>query len=291
LTLFHILSLHFPLTSAKPCYSLDGSIANSEYGACNPSAEHSGYCAIHQAPGSVDVRLDNGLCMATGDIYFGTIWSDGCTDPTCLNSGCPKLCPGPHNNFSNLNPVTSWSIKFCDYGQYCCRAFDDHRDCCTNSSSPKITTNLIGTFKFQISTEDGEAAISTPGVGSGASTTGSNTASTAMAPPSSQKTMTTTPTPTLAPVACPENKSTIVGGAVGGALGAVILGLVATLLWMLRRNPKQSQYPHIQADATSSQHWNGVHWIPGTYEADNERPVAEVAGSVPKTRLSEGDYS
>jgi hypothetical protein len=77
----------------QKCYGLNGTELDSTYGPCNPDAKHSGCCAINRPAGSVDICLDNGLCMATNGGFMGSIWQDGCTDPTGKDAGCPKLCP------------------------------------------------------------------------------------------------------------------------------------------------------------------------------------------------------
>jgi hypothetical protein len=75
------------------CYGLDGTKLDSSYAPCSPGAKHSGCCAINRPAGAADICLDSGLCMATSGVFMGTIWQDGCTDPTGQDPGCPKLCP------------------------------------------------------------------------------------------------------------------------------------------------------------------------------------------------------
>lgn len=77
----------------QKCYALNGTELDSTYAPCDPSAKHSGCCALRRPAGSVDICLSNGLCMATDDKYMGTIWQDGCTDPTGKDDRCPKMCP------------------------------------------------------------------------------------------------------------------------------------------------------------------------------------------------------
>lgn len=85
------------VVAEQKCYGLNGEALDDTYGPCNPDAQHSGCCAIHRPAGSTDICLDNGLCMATNGEFMGTVWQDGCTDPTGQDAGCPKMCPDGKN--------------------------------------------------------------------------------------------------------------------------------------------------------------------------------------------------
>lgn len=247
------------IAADKTCYGLDGTKLDSTYGPCKPGARHSGCCAIHRPAGSVDICLDNGLCMATDGEYMGTIWQDGCTDPTGKDPGCPKMCPdgklqspntsstyilthlAVNTNFNGSNPVLAWNVQMCDYGSYCCRAVNDRNNCCNNATAPKIQTNFLGQFQFETSTA-GLTSTPTPTLTPAAISTTTqaalSVAATAISTgePFSQATATPLPRPEEI---CKKDKSAVVGGAVGGTLGAALLGLVGIIIWMHRKEKRQ----------------------------------------------------
>ncbi|KAF2739084.1 hypothetical protein EJ04DRAFT_520002 [Polyplosphaeria fusca] len=224
------------IAAEQACYGLDGTALDSTYGPCNPGARHSGCCAIHRPPGSTDICLDNGLCMATNGQYMGTIWQDGCTDPTGQDPGCPKLCPDARTDFDGLTKVVAWNVQMCEFGSYCCRAVNDDNNCCNNSTAPKVQVQNIGAFQFETST-------------AGLSTTSSPVSSSTLAPSTVFATAVSTgepfqQTPTSESTAaaqqtCEKDKSAMVGGVVGSLLGATILTLVATMVWLLQKEKRQ----------------------------------------------------
>lgn len=88
LLLVLILTPHATVAAGqRKCYSLNGTELDSTYITSNPTARHSGCC------GSTDISLDNGLCMATQGKFMGSLWQNGCTDPTGKDPLCPRLCP------------------------------------------------------------------------------------------------------------------------------------------------------------------------------------------------------
>ncbi|KAF2188276.1 hypothetical protein K469DRAFT_748605 [Zopfia rhizophila CBS 207.26] len=238
--LLTVLTIYPVRAFEQTCYSLDGTKLDSTFGPCKPGARHSGCCAIHRPAGSVDVCLDNGLCMATNDIYMGTIWQDGCTDPTGKDPACPQMCPDARGDFDGLNKVRAWNIQMCDFGKYCCRAVGDYSNCCDNSTAPKIETKFIGAFQFPTSTAGVSAAAATVG------TVDSVPLST-VEPTSAFATAVSTGIPfeqSATPKSTPEemcqkDKSAAVGGAVGGTMGAIILGLLGAMFWLMRREKRQ----------------------------------------------------
>lgn len=94
-SLYSLLAISFYIGNTfaeRQCYALNGTQLGDEYGACNPNAKHSGCCAINGTAGTAELCLSNGLCMATNNEYMGTIWQNGCTDPTGADPSCPKIC-------------------------------------------------------------------------------------------------------------------------------------------------------------------------------------------------------
>jgi hypothetical protein len=128
------------------------------------------------------------------------------------------------NDFDGLNPVSAWNIQTCDFGTYCCRALNDRRSCCNNSTAPKITTTSIGTFQLQPVTA-----------------TSSSTATAAISA-----------TPTASPLDFGEGlttkddicksekqKTAVVGGALGGVLGTAVVALMGAVFWMSKKEQRQ----------------------------------------------------
>ncbi|KAF1993708.1 hypothetical protein P154DRAFT_62036 [Amniculicola lignicola CBS 123094] len=244
LTLLLLLRGTAVLAAGQTCYGLDGSTLDSSYASCKSSGtQHSGCCATNRSAGSADICLGNGLCMATNDVYMGTIWQNGCTDPTGQDEGCPRLCPDARDNFEGLNQVPAWNIQMCDFGSYCCRAAGDRGNCCNNATAPKATTTLLGAFVLPTTASKASAAAAT------ISSAGSNQVTPSPEPSSIFATavstgkpfeISTTATPTPQPAAtCKKDKSAMVGGAVGGTLSAIILGLIGLLVWFWRREKHQ----------------------------------------------------
>ncbi|KAF2659192.1 hypothetical protein K491DRAFT_712957 [Lophiostoma macrostomum CBS 122681] len=226
LSLFFLLpSLSTAADANATCYGLDGTQLDDTYAPCNTGSGHSGCCATRGAAGSVDICLDNGLCMATNDQYIGTIWQEGCTDATGKDPGCPNICPDATTNFDGLTSVSAWNIQMCDYGSYCCRAVGDHNNCCSNATAPKITTTFLGAFQVATSTAT-------------SATTSQDPTSVVATAVSTGQPFTSTSLPSTAST-CPKDKSAQVGGAVGGVLSAAILGLLGVIFWMHRREKHQ----------------------------------------------------
>ena len=93
LTLFFLFATFVALAIGQKCYGLDGTALDDTFAPCNPSAKQSGCCAVKRTVGSADLCLDNGLCMGTNNEFMGTIWQNGCTDPTGKDEACPRMCP------------------------------------------------------------------------------------------------------------------------------------------------------------------------------------------------------
>ncbi|KAJ4986304.1 hypothetical protein SVAN01_08239 [Stagonosporopsis vannaccii] len=206
--------------AGQKCYSLTGTELDNTFTSCNSTAKHSGCCATNRTTGA-DICLDNGLCMATENVYMGTIWQPGCTDSTGKATQCPQLCPGMNNNFDGLNPVPAWNIQTCDFGIYCCRAINDRRNCCNNSTAPRVTTTSIGAFELQTAT---------------ASSTSISSAATATDSPSDLEANLTS---TEDVCKDEKHKTAVVGGAVGGILGTTVVGMLGLVYWMSKREQRQ----------------------------------------------------
>lgn len=125
------------------------------------------------------------------------------------------------NKFDGLNPVSAWNIQTCDFGTYCCRAVNDRRNCCNNSTAPRVTTTSIGAFQLQTATS------------SSAST---SSAATATDTPSDLE---ATLTPNEDVCKSEKHKTAVVGGAVGGILGTAVVGLLGLVYWMSKREQRQ----------------------------------------------------
>ncbi|KAF1939047.1 hypothetical protein EJ02DRAFT_353120 [Clathrospora elynae] len=206
LSLISIFAMLFAIATSQQCYGVDGTALDKTYIPCNLSAKHSGCCA------SKDICLSNGLCMATTNEFIGTLRQSGCTDATGKDAACPKACPSVNNDFDGFNPVSAWSIQTCDYGRYCCRALNDRRSCCKNSTAPQINSSFKAILQLQTSTT---TAVST----------GKPLNATA----------------TRNPDVCKKERqdTAIVGGTIGAIFGAIIMGLAATILCMHKRERRQ----------------------------------------------------
>ncbi|KAF1362937.1 hypothetical protein EJ07DRAFT_105468 [Lizonia empirigonia] len=210
--------------SQKTCYSLTGLELDDTFAPCNSTAEHSGCCATNRPAGSADICLDSGLCMATTSEYMGTIWQPGCTDSTGKATECPHLCPAA-NDIDGLNPVSAWNIQTCDFGTYCCRAINDRRNCCNNSTAPRITTTSIGAFQLQ-------TAAAMPS----STSTSACSAATATNPPSN---LGATLVPDQDVCKSEKHKTAVVGGLLGGILGPAMVALVGLVFWISKREQRQ----------------------------------------------------
>jgi hypothetical protein len=242
ITCLSFLATFITFAASQQCYGLDGTQLDDTYSPCNPSAKHSGCCATRRSSGA-DICLDNGLCLSTHDEMMGTIWQKGCTDASGRDAACPRnLCPDGmytalyfkniadakvvNDGFDGLNPVPAWNTQQCDYGVYCCRAPNDRRNCCNNSTAPRVTMSSISVASLPISTTSSPSPTSDP----------TNVVVTAVSTGSAISA-------TVAPATnnCEKEKqnTAIVGGTIGGLFGATILGLGAGLFWMYRRELRQ----------------------------------------------------
>lgn len=243
--LFALCATSFVSATSQKCYSLTGTELDNSFAPCNPNAKHSGCCATNRASGA-DICLDNGLCMATKSEYMGTLWQPGCTDSTGKATECPQLCPGSmftlklslhgrsianaasvNNDFDGLNPVPAWNIQTCDFGTYCCRAVNDRRNCCDNSTAPAITTTSIGAFQIQTATA----------VSSSTSTAATSEATAIDSPSNSDLGATLTQNEDVCK--SEKHKTAVVGGTIGGILGVAVVALMGIVFWMSRREQRQ----------------------------------------------------
>ncbi|UPX18853.1 uncharacterized protein EKO05_0009138 [Ascochyta rabiei] len=211
--------------ASQKCYSLTGSELDDSFAPCNSTAKHSGCCATNRPAGSADICLDSGLCMATKNEYVGTIWQPGCTDSTGKATECPQLCPGANDQFDGLNTVSAWNIQTCDFGTYCCRAINDRRNCCSNSTAPRITTGAIGALQLQTATT---ASSST-------SIVASSTATATSSPSDLRETLKSNEDICKTE----KHKTVVVSSALGGILGAAIAVLIGVVFWMSKREQRQ----------------------------------------------------
>ncbi|KAF2800105.1 hypothetical protein K505DRAFT_356014 [Melanomma pulvis-pyrius CBS 109.77] len=262
------------------CYNLNGTTLDSSFEPCIPSSgsKHSGCCATNRSSGSPDICLDSGLCMATNDKFVGTIWQNGCTDATGKDEACPKMCPDATSDFDGLNPVASWNIQTCNYGSYCCRSTTDKGNCCNNSTAPKFTTSFLGAL--QLST-------STVSVSTSASPTALPTPSTTLDPAALATTTPNSSASTSAPSpVCKKDQSLLVGGAVGGTLGAALLGLIAVILWIHKKEKRQRKLKE-HYEAQFEQSWALRKTLAGASDSarDVSTPVEKEA------EVSTSDYT
>lgn len=125
-----------------------------------------------------------------------------------------------NNDFGGLNPVSAWNVQTCDFGTYCCRAINDRRNCCNNSTAPRVTTTSIGGFQLQIAT-----AVSS----SSSTATAANSSSNLEATLTSDEDV----------CKSEKHKTAVVGGIIGGILGAAVVGLLGVVYWMSKREQRQ----------------------------------------------------
>jgi hypothetical protein len=129
------------------------------------------------------------------------------------------------NDFGGLDPVSAWNIQMCDFGTYCCRALNDRRNCCNNSTAPRITTSSIGAFQLQTATA--------------VSSSTSTSALPAVTATNSPSDLEATLEPNEDVCKSEKHKTAVVGGALGGILGAAVLSLMAVIFWMYKRERRQ----------------------------------------------------
>jgi hypothetical protein len=127
------------------------------------------------------------------------------------------------NNFNGQNAVTAWNIQTCDYGKYCCRAINDKRSCCANSTAPRVTTTYVGALQVS-----------------------ATSLSTSSQPTLVAATAISTGIPFHATAASDVNtcrkerhNTAIVGGTLGGVFGAITLGLAGVIFWMHKKEMRQ----------------------------------------------------
>ncbi|KAH8728792.1 hypothetical protein GQ44DRAFT_578819, partial [Phaeosphaeriaceae sp. PMI808] len=221
ITFLSAIATLFAIALGQQCYGVDGTKLDDTFAPCNPTANHSGCCATKRSSGA-DLCLDNGLCMSTRGEFMGMIWQNGCTDATGKDVACLKICPDSTNNIGGLNPVSAWNVQQCDYGKFCCRAANDRRSCCNNTTSPKITTSSIGAFQVQTSTATSTSSTPqlTQVLGTAVSTGSPFTVTTAPSSNNCQK---------------EKQQTAVVGSVIGGLFGVIILFLASAMLWMHKK--------------------------------------------------------
>lgn len=130
-----------------------------------------------------------------------------------------------NNDFDGLNPVSAWNIQTCDFGTYCCRAINDRRNCCSNSTAPRVTTTSIGAFQLQTATA--------------ASSSTSATSSAVATATGSSSDLEATLTSNADVCKSEKHKTAVVGGALGGILGTAVAALMGLVYWMSKREQRQ----------------------------------------------------
>ncbi|KAK3202615.1 hypothetical protein GRF29_154g160871 [Pseudopithomyces chartarum] len=252
-SLYSLLAISFYIGNTfaeRQCYALNGTQLGDEYGACNPNAKHSGCCAINGTAGTAELCLSNGLCMATNNEYMGTIWQNGCTDPTGADPSCPKICSDARSNLDKSVKAPAWNIQTCDFGSYCCRAADDKKSCCNNASVLKITTKSLGTLMLNSSTATNTST-----------TTSTSTSSSSTSAPTSSPTqlpITTTPSTTPSePTSCAAEKrhTAIVGGTLSGIFSSIIVALLAAIYFLVQREKKQRKLKEHYEEQFATSAW------------------------------------
>lgn len=127
---------------------------------------------------------------------------------------------------AGLNSVSAWNLQTCDYGRYCCRAVNDRRSCCGNTTAPKVTATSVGALLFQTTSATPSSATNVPTqVVATAVSTGTPVDVTAI--------------PSADECASEKRKTAIVGGTIGGLFSAIIVGLAGTIFWMYKRERRQ----------------------------------------------------
>jgi hypothetical protein len=122
---------------------------------------------------------------------------------------------------TGIDLVATWQLQTCDHGKYCCRAINDTKSCCNDSTAPKVTTTFSATLQLQAPTATSEPID----VAATAVSTGTPFEATATA---------------LVNTCQKEKRETaIVGGTIGSIFGAIIIALAATIFWMYSREKRQ----------------------------------------------------
>lgn len=129
------------------------------------------------------------------------------------------------NDIDGLNPVSAWNIQTCDFGTYCCRAINDRRNCCNNSTAQRITATSIGALQLQ-------TAAAMPS----STSTSACSAATATNPPSN---LGATLVPDQDVCKGEKHKTAVVGGLLGGILGPAVVALVGLVFWISKREQRQ----------------------------------------------------
>jgi hypothetical protein len=120
-----------------------------------------------------------------------------------------------------LESVPAWQLQTCDSGEYCCRAINDTKSCCNNSTAPKVTTTFNAVLNLQTPTATSEPIdVATTAVSTGTP-------------------FTATSTPAVNTCQKEKRETAIVGGTIGGLFGAIIVALAATIFWMYNREKRQ----------------------------------------------------
>ncbi|KAJ4301615.1 hypothetical protein N0V90_003708 [Kalmusia sp. IMI 367209] len=150
------------------------------------------------------------------------------------------MCPDARDDFDNGPKVSAWNVQMCDYGTYCCRAVNDHKNCCANATAPKVNTKFLGAFQFETSTA-GASSTRKPTMTSSASTSSSPSRSSTALLTEVLTSATSSVTPISAPSSCEIEKrhTAVVGGALGGVFGAAIFGLLGVILYLAQKEKKQ----------------------------------------------------
>ncbi|KAK3986600.1 hypothetical protein QBC44DRAFT_352276 [Cladorrhinum sp. PSN332] len=105
-------------TFPTQCYGINGQKISATQ--CNATAtgngtSHSSCCDESKQ----EACLSSGLCFATQRGDNNTFWSQGCTDPTGMDPGCPSYC-GRTSQFISMPIQSSYTMLFCGGGAWCC---------------------------------------------------------------------------------------------------------------------------------------------------------------------------
>jgi uncharacterized membrane protein YGL010W len=128
---------------------------------------------------------------------------------------------------TGIDLVATWQLQTCDHGKYCCRAINDTKSCCNDSTAPKVTTTFSATLQLQTSTPTSTSTATSEPVDVAATAVSTGTPFEA------------TVTPLVNTCQKEKRQTAIVGGTIGSLFGAIIIALAATIFWMYNREKRQ----------------------------------------------------
>ncbi|OQV00552.1 hypothetical protein CLAIMM_06032 [Cladophialophora immunda] len=252
------------LASAS-CYWPNGQLVTEyNYQPCNTGSDpaHAACCDLRTS-----VCTENGYCFGNANyIYRG-----GCTDSTWSSSSCAQACSfeveADLSNFANILDCDGGSGKATQNQSWCCGA-EDGSSCCQNSFQV-----AFGRPYFPTSTTSNVASTSTTVSSSGAKKTSSTTPTTTTSAAAS-----TTPSSGNGS----DTQSIGIGGGVGVSVGALVLAIMAFLIFKERKRRVTAEQ-RFQAMAAA-----GGHDPFSVAKPELEQPMYDGA-RMPYTRMHEAN--